>query len=95
MLEGTSIPSVERPLPGPPSHPTGSLRLEVADGLAGMGEQGQAAMTQIAEPDRGRPARSSSGVKFRFTNLFEGWTEGSLNPLVTMGGIEREGAGDA
>ena len=53
VLEGTAIPSVERPLPGPFTSSTGFLRLEVADGLAALSEQGQEAMTQIAEPDRG------------------------------------------
>jgi hypothetical protein len=38
-------------------------RLEVADGLAALGEQRQAAMTQVVEPDGGRPARKRSGLK--------------------------------
>jgi hypothetical protein len=49
------------------------------------------AMTQIAESDRGRPSRSSSGLKFLYTALIERRTECALNTLVTIWGSSAKG----
>lgn len=43
--------------------------LQVADGLAALDEQRQAAVPEIVEADGGRPARPSSGLKCRFTTF--------------------------
>ncbi|MEJ7819645.1 MAG: hypothetical protein WKF44_05005, partial [Rubrobacteraceae bacterium] len=44
-------------------------RLQVADRLAALCEQGQAAMPEVVEPDGGRPVRTSRGLKNLLTTF--------------------------
>jgi len=45
-------------------------RLEIPDGFAALGEQGQAAMPEIVEPESRETGRSRSGLKCQFTTFW-------------------------